>query len=185
MGQQDLEEIRPGTRDACSGRVRAVVFLAAVVCTAVLVSGCSQGSGAVDQPIAFDHKKHTQELELDCTTCHRYVREAAFAGRPKAEVCAECHEEAMTDSPEEQKLLEYISSGREIPWRRLYKVPDHVYYSHRRHVVVAGLQCAECHGRIAQTEKPPRKPLRKFTMKFCLKCHEKRGASTDCSACHK
>lgn len=137
------------------------------------------------QPIAFNHALHTQEWELDCDVCHRYVLEAEFAGRPKLEVCAACHEDPMTEGAEEARLVEYIQSGREIPWRRLYRVPSHVYYSHRRHVAVAKLDCVECHGEIGTTTLPPEKPLNKLTMKFCINCHEDQGVTTDCNACHR
>ncbi len=138
------------------------------------------------QPIEFNHSVH----ELGCDMCHRYVYEAEFAGRPFAEICAACHEEALKEgSAEESILLGFLESGREIPWRRIYKVPSHVYYSHRRHTIEHGMtpkiECVECHGAIGTSTSPPGKPLNKLTMKFCINCHEERGVTTDCNACHR
>lgn len=81
--------------------------------------------------------------------------------------------------------MEYIRNGQSVPWRRLYDVPDDVYYSHRRHVTVAQLECVECHGEIGTSTSPPTGPLNDLTMEFCIDCHEKQNASTDCIACHR
>lgn len=137
------------------------------------------------QPIQFNHNLHTQELEMDCTECHRYVEEAEFAGRPKLEYCADCHEESLTENPEEGKLIEYVGTGREIPWQRLYHVPDHVYFSHRRHVTVTQIDCERCHGDIPLTSSPPEEPLVHLSMDFCMDCHEQEGVSLDCNTCHR
>lgn len=139
-------------------------------------------SSGIRQPIQFNHAMH----DLGCDMCHRYVYEAEFAGRPLAEICAACHDEPlMEDSVEEAILLEYLESGREIPWRRIYDVPSHVYYSHRRHVTVAKLDCVECHGEIGTSTSPPEKPFNNLTMEFCMDCHEDRGVTRDCNACHR
>lgn len=140
-------------------------------------SGTPRG---IRQPIQFNHQLHQ---EAGCDMCHRYVYEEEFAGRPLAEICAACHDEP--DSSEKAILMGYLESEREIPWRRIYEVPSHVYYSHRRHVTVAKIDCAECHGDIGNSTSPPGKPLNKLTMKFCIGCHEERGVTTDCNACHR
>ncbi len=126
-----------------------------------------------------------EEVGLECTDCHRYVKRAEFAGRPTVDICAECHEELLTDSAQEAILVEYIQADEAIPWERLYEVPDHVYYSHRRHVAVAKIDCDVCHGKIGRSDRPPQRPLQRLTMDFCLVCHEQQGASTDCNACHR
>ncbi len=70
----------------------------------LLISGCWRGS--TTQPIQFNHLLHTEEVGMECTDCHRYVKRAEFAGRPKVAICAECHEEPLTDSAEEALLVE-------------------------------------------------------------------------------
>ncbi|NOY52007.1 MAG: cytochrome c3 family protein [Deltaproteobacteria bacterium] len=140
---------------------------------------------AVEQPIQFNHYKHTQELELECVMCHIGVRNRVRATLPSVEICIGCHEEAVTDSPEEEKIREYDSRGEEIPWQRLFRVPPHVFFSHRRHVTVAGLDCTKCHGDMAMRKTPPRKAPMRISMSYCLSCHRQLKASTDCVSCHR
>jgi DnaJ-class molecular chaperone len=64
----------------------AVLVLAAAV-TLPLVAR----RGAVAQPIEFNHRKHTEELGLNCEFCHAYVRRGAHAGLPDAQTCSMCH----------------------------------------------------------------------------------------------
>jgi hypothetical protein len=139
---------------------------------------------AVTQPIAFNHRLHVEGNGLECVECHAYVLTQTFAGLPSLERCLECHETAVTDSAEEEKLRELAAWGETLVWKRLYEMPDHVYSSHRRHVVAGGIDCAECHGPVAATTRPPARPLRALTMDFCMDCHRRRGASNDCLACH-
>lgn len=156
----------------------------------VVVALLLAGAGGCDkegirQPIQFNHNVHTQELGLECAMCHEYVMVAEYAGRPKVEICSACHEEPLTEGAEEATLIEYIQSGEEIPWQRLYKVDSHVYYSHRRHVAVARIDCVECHGEIGLSTSPPERPLKKLSMGFCIDCHEKQDVTTDCNTCHR
>jgi hypothetical protein len=136
------------------------------------------------QPIAFNHKKH-MENGLECTTCHEFVKEERFAGIPSIAICLTCHEEAVTESPEEEKIRVYTRQKQEIPWVRLFRQPGHVYYSHRRHVAIGKIECVTCHGEIGQSLTPPLRPPTQLTMDDCLSCHKKVGRSTDCTSCHK
>ncbi len=136
------------------------------------------------QPIEFSHKKH-RDIELPCSVCHQYFEEHASAGIPGGEICMTCHTVALTQNPEEEKIREYAKQGVEIKWVRLYRVPNHVYFSHRRHVVLGKLECTTCHGGIGESIKPPLGPEVELTMDMCIACHQKMGADTDCYACHR
>jgi hypothetical protein len=142
------------------------------------------GTSANQQPIAFNHLKHVEEVDLECDTCHQFYAKETFSGLPRAEVCTQCHEEAQGSSPEEAKLVQLIQGGKPLEWRSLFRQPPHVFFSHRRHAVVAEMQCADCHGTIAKSEAPPTR-VKKLRMDDCIVCHELRGASTDCTACHR
>ncbi len=96
-----------------------------------------------------------------------------------------CHAEALTQNPEEEKIREYAKRGEEIKWVRLYRVPDDVYFSHRRHVVLGKLECTTCHGRIGESIKPPLEPEVELNMDMCVACHQKMEKDTDCYACHR
>ena len=135
------------------------------------------------QPISFNHKKHLEQ-GLGCDACHRFFKTQNFSGIPNIGICMECHKEAMTKNPEEEKIRQFAKKGGEIPWKRIYGEPDHVFFSHRRHVVLGKLQCQTCHGNIAESERPPSSPWVNMTMNWCMNCHTKNKVTNDCLACH-
>lgn len=139
---------------------------------------------AVHQPIAFNHQKHVKDNDLACSTCHEYYEKEAFSGLPTSELCASCHLEPQGKSAEELKLVRFLKAGAPLDWKPLFRQPPHVYYSHRRHVVTAKIDCPVCHGGIAQAAFPPARVPR-LRMSDCIGCHEKRGAPTNCLACHR
>lgn len=136
------------------------------------------------QPIEFNHRLHVEEAGMACTDCHEFYESEAFSGMPTAETCAFCHEEVAGESREEARLVELLQAGSPLEWQPLFRQPSHVYYSHRRHVGVAGLECEACHGAIATSKRPPRR-VRKLLMDECLECHLDGDAATDCTACHR
>jgi hypothetical protein len=148
---------------------------------AVLI-GFGFGSKA-GQPILFNHKKHTEQ-GVECASCHRFFKTQTFSGMPTLSTCLECHKDPITENPEEEKIREFQKRGEEIPWKRLYREPDHVFFSHRRHVVLGKIDCQTCHGAIGQSEKPPSRPWVRMTMEWCMNCHGKKKVTNDCLACH-
>ncbi len=138
----------------------------------------------IEQPIRFNHAVHIKN-DLKCLDCHQHFDSAEFSGLPGIEMCAECHEEPMTKSPEEVRLIEFTKRGEELPWQRVYDLPEDVFYSHRRHVVVAKIECKTCHGDVGRLTEPPEQPLVTQTMEWCIDCHLARGASVDCIHCHR
>lgn len=139
---------------------------------------------AVRQPISFNHKKHVTELDIGCTTCHVTVETEAFSGLPDAELCAGCHLEPQGKGEKEKRLVEMLKKGTALTWKPLFRQPAHVFYSHRRHVIAAKLQCSVCHGAIAETTAPPGR-VTPLEMDDCISCHRKARVATDCTACHR
>lgn len=140
---------------------------------------------AVDQPITFNHKVHVGGIGLECSHCHVGVENGPFASLPKTEICLACHVVPLSENSEEAKVREYGGEKGEIPWQRLTQQPDHVYFSHRRHVKFAKIPCQQCHGKMEErTEPPSRAPMELF-MEDCIGCHEQQKASTDCISCHR
>ena len=79
-----------------------------------------------------------------------------------------CHSMVRKDDPQLAVVRESYESGEPIPWVRIHKVPDYVYFNHSVHVN-RGVSCVECHGRVDQMEIVHHdKPL---SMGFCLECH--------------
>lgn len=140
---------------------------------------------AVSQPIGFNHRLHTRDLELECNHCHQFYDSSEHSGLPSLEVCLECHEGGEQESPELARLAELAAAGEMDVFRKLFRMADHVYYSHRRHVAIADIDCAACHGPIADTASPPREPLVHVDMDFCLNCHRQSGVAEDCTRCHR
>ena len=135
----------------------------------------------VRQPLQFNHQAHK---DIDCSGCHEGVTQAASAGLPKLEVCMTCHETAVTKSPEEEKIRTFARQRKEPEWQRLFKQPSHVFYSHRRHVEMAKLDCRECHGNIGESTTPPQ-AVRNLSMSGCISCHHDKGVQADCIDCHR
>jgi hypothetical protein len=51
----------------------------------------NQQNYAPEQPIAFSHRLHAGELQVDCTYCHFGADKSRHAGIPPANVCMNCH----------------------------------------------------------------------------------------------
>lgn len=158
-----------------------VVTLLAALGVRVLV----RPEPAVPQPIAFSHLKHTQELQLGCEFCHKYFLTGAHSGLPGPETCSICHSAPQGDSDEAARLTELLLASEPLVFNKLFQLPAHVFYTHRRHVGIGKIECSACHGGIADTEVPPGRPLVDIQMDFCVDCHREYGVTEDCTACHR
>ncbi|MDX1613876.1 MAG: cytochrome c3 family protein [Candidatus Promineifilaceae bacterium] len=92
-----------------------------------------------------------------------------------------------TDDEGVQRLADYWERGEPIPWVRVDKQPDFVYFSHQPHLG-AGINCETCHGNVAAMDET--RPVLRMDMGWCLKCHtdqepEHVARLADCVACHK
>jgi hypothetical protein len=139
---------------------------------------------APKQPIAFNHAKHVSN-GVACTDCHAGVQTQAKATLPSLDVCISCHQVALTNSAEEERVRTVAAAGQELNWVQLTQTAPHVFFSHRRHVAVAHLPCAECHGPMEQATKPPGRAFRVFNMATCIGCHQQHRVNADCNDCHR
>jgi hypothetical protein len=120
------------------------------------------------QPVAYSHKLHAGNLGIDCRYCHSAVEYSAYAAIPPTETCMNCHAHVKAQSPLLQLVRESYATGQPIPWVRIHKLPDYVYFNHEAHLD-AGVSCVSCHGRVDQmAEVRQVKPL---SMAWCLECH--------------
>ena len=133
------------------------------------------------QPVAFSHRVHAGEAELECVLCHTGVEEGDFAEIVPAGECMLCHERIAADTPEVEKVKAAAESGEPIPWVPVYRVPDIVFFSHREHLT-AGERCATCHGPV-ETRDVLQKEV-STSMTTCLGCHRERDAPVGCALCH-
>lgn len=134
------------------------------------------------QPINFSHKKHAGENGIDCTFCHSYVDKSPRAEVPSLQKCMDCHAYIATEKQEIQKLTSYWEKKEPVPWLRVYLLPDHVYFSHKRHIK-RGIDCSVCHGDVKNTERISQ--MRSLKMGWCVNCHRQYNGPTDCLACHR
>jgi len=140
---------------------------------------CAQ---APQQPIPFGHRAHTT-VGVKCLDCHAIRKPGFAAGLPKEETCMACHSTIKTDSQTVQKLANYFKEKKSVPWVRVYRVPDYVWFSHESHHKVAQIACETCHGPVAERDVLTKeKPT---SMASCMECHAARKAPNECNFCHE
>jgi hypothetical protein len=152
------------------------------------------------QPIQFSHKVHATLLAMDCKYCHTGVDKGQHAVIPALSTCYGCHQWVKVGTSEGSaeeiaKIAEQYANGDSVLWVRIHNLPEHVQFKHNRHVW-AEIQCAECHGPVEEMNRvwlvPDTRfnsssawlPAAKLEMGWCVDCHEKKGGSKDCVACH-
>ena len=146
-----------------------------------------------DQPINYSHKLHAGQMKIDCQYCHIGVEKTRYAMVPAVSTCMNCHTIARADKPEIIKLKKYYDEGIAIPWKRIHRVPDFVYFNHSVHVS-KGIDCISCHGDIRNMDKVGQ--MKSFTMSSCLDCHRNahnnfpyvknlKNGPENCWTCHR
>ena len=120
------------------------------------------------QPVAFSHALHSGQLEIDCRYCHTFVDRAAHSNVPTTQVCMTCHSMVRKDDPILAPIRDSYESGEPIPWIRIHKTPDYVYFNHSVHVN-RGISCMECHGSVQEMDVVQHS--KSLSMGFCLECH--------------
>ena len=128
---------------------------------------------APEQPIPFSHKLHAGMYKIPCMYCHSTAEKSKHASVPSMNVCMNCHLVVKPDSPHIQKLKELYAGNKAFQWVKVHDMPDHVYFSHARHVQ-RGVQCETCHGDVARMDRVTQ--VTKLSMGWCLDCH--RGVTT-------
>jgi hypothetical protein len=134
------------------------------------------------QPIPFSHRTHSTTAQLDCKSCHPVPEPGESATIPETSKCMACHGTIKKDSPAIQRLAEFHGDHKPVPWRRVYRIPDYVFFSHKQHLA-KGATCETCHGAVRDQDV-----LRKekdLSMAGCMECHRAAAASLACDFCHE
>lgn len=138
-----------------------------------------------EQPIAFSHKIHAGDNQIDCNYCHYGARKGKHSNIPAAGVCMNCHEYiqegTVTGTEEISKIYaavgfdpqtgEYIEGYEQKPikWVRIHNLPDLAYFNHSQHVTAGQIACQTCHGPVQEMDEVYQySPL---TMGWCVNCH--------------
>ncbi|KAA3614500.1 MAG: hypothetical protein DWQ01_02010 [Planctomycetota bacterium] len=145
-----------------------------------------------------------------CLNCHLHVKanlDDIFLEKAAAE--AEGREERPLLSSEIEKIYQAAGINADgeplegqlaesIPWVRIHRLPDHVYFDHRVHVA-GGVACQSCHGPVQAMERARQE--HSLSMGWCMDCHRQTKRSTlpgdgasndpgatnpsvDCAVCH-
>lgn len=138
------------------------------------------------QPIAYSHRIHAGQYQIQCQYCHYTAEQSSWIDVPPVEVCMGCHRITAADRPEVQKLQKYWNEKRPIPWVRVHFLPEHAKFNHKRHVK-AGFACQTCHGPVEQMDVVYQ--YSSLSMNWCINCHNgnnelNKKASVDCLTCH-
>ena len=135
---------------------------------------------APEQPVPFSHVIHAGKLKMDCRYCHTGVDKGAAATIPATSTCINCHSPLDASGapklsaihPASDKLKAVHQSwetGKSIPWTRIHRLPDFVFFNHSAHVN-RGVSCVVCHGRIDTMERVYQ--AKELSMAWCVECHE-------------
>lgn len=156
-----------------------VVVLIDLSIDKVMGIGIQQGY-APKQPIAFSHKLHAGDHQINCNYCHTSVYKGRSANIPSANICMNCHSQIKKESPEIQKIYKAIEKNKPIEWVRVHNLPDLAYFNHSQHTQVGGVECQTCHGPIETMEVVAQfSPL---TMGWCIDCHRTTPLNTQGNA---
>jgi len=177
LDDKDLEIVKSKFDFKKFARSNKFVGVASFIFIGVFVKSCIDGLYTVGiqqnyqptQPIAFSHKIHAGQYEIDCNYCHTGVNISKSANIPSVNICMNCHNAINTDKPEIQKILTAYEENRPIEWVRVHNLPDLAYFNHKQHVAVGGLDCATCHGPIEEMDVVYQ--YSELTMGWCINCH--------------
>ena len=185
---EDQEVVEQGFDFVSLLQNRAVIGLVTFVFTAIVFKvvidelyqvGVQQGY-APTQPIAFSHKIHAGQYEIDCNYCHTGVMKSKSANIPSVNICMNCHNAivkgTITGETEIAKILAAYENDQPIEWVRVHNIPDLAYFNHAQHVQVAELECQTCHGPIEEMDVVRQYSL--LTMGWCIDCHRTTEVNT-------
>jgi mono/diheme cytochrome c family protein len=177
-----------------NGFIFIVVFIVASVGFKNVIDGLYsigiQQNYQPKQPIAFSHKIHAGQYEIECRYCHTGALKGKQANIPSANICMNCHtqirEGTNTGTAEISKIYaaigydvttgSYTGKQKPIEWVRIHNLPDLAYFNHAQHNNVGGIECQTCHGPIQEMDVVKQYSL--LTMGWCIDCHRKTDVNT-------
>ncbi|MCB0489544.1 MAG: c-type cytochrome [Cyclobacteriaceae bacterium] len=188
LSEEDREVVHSpftlGTVMRSPGFVFVVVFIVACVSFKTIIDGLYsigvQQGYQPKQPIAFSHKVHAGQYEIECKYCHTGAMKGRSANIPSPNICMNCHTQirkgTITGESEIAKIVAAVENNRPIEWVRIHNLPDLAYFNHSQHVNVGGIECQTCHGPIQEMDVVKQYSL--LTMGWCIDCHRKTDVNT-------
>ena len=120
------------------------------------------------QPVAYSHKLHAGEMQIDCRYCHASVERSAVANVPPTQTCMNCHLLVARQAESLAPIRESAKNAVPMRWLRVHKLGEYAYFNHRAHVS-SGIGCVSCHGRVDEMEVV--RQVEPLSMSWCLDCH--------------
>ena len=198
LSPEDREIVNSPITFSSIGRSPGFVFLVIFVVSTVVFKKTIDGLYAVGvqqnyqpkQPIAFSHKIHAGQFEIECKYCHTGAMKGKQANIPTTNICMNCHTQiklgTITGEGEIAKIYAaagfdpntstYSGKTKPVEWVRIHNLPDLAYFNHSQHVNVAGVICQTCHGPIQEMDVVKQYSL--LTMGWCIDCHRKTDVNT-------
>jgi hypothetical protein len=102
-----------------------------------------------DQPLPFNHRFHSGELQIDCLYCHTGTDVSQTGVMPPLELCIGCHRVAGSGLEPVEALRGMWDTGAAVEWDWVYKLPEFVQFNHAPHLR-NGVECEECHGPVKE-----------------------------------
>jgi hypothetical protein len=159
----------------------SLLVIVVVVCVKAQQEPAPAVGTTLPQPLPFSHRAHT-ELGLKCAECHKGAAQGRAAGIPPESLCMNCHVTVKAQSRAIVALTGSHKRREPVPWARLYRLPDFVSFSHKRHFGKAQIACSTCHAEVERMDALVKE--KSIGMQSCIACHDKRKANTNCDACH-
>ncbi len=180
--------INIGSVTRSSGFIFFVVFIVTALGFKAVINGLFsvgvQQGYSPEQPIAFSHKIHAGQYEIDCKYCHTGVMKGKSATIPSVNICMNCHNQikagTITGEGEIGKIVRAFNENKPIEWVRIHNLPDLAYFNHAQHVNVGNIECQTCHGPIQEMDVVRQHSL--LTMGWCIDCHRKTDVNSQGNA---
>lgn len=180
--------INIGSVTRSSGFIFIVVFVVTALGFKAVINGLFsvgvQQGYSPEQPIAFSHKIHAGQYEIDCKYCHTGVMKGKSATIPSVNICMNCHNQikagTITGEGEIGKIVRAFNENKPIEWVRIHNLPDLAYFNHAQHVNVGNIECQTCHGPIQEMDVVRQHSL--LTMGWCIDCHRKTDVNSQGNA---
>jgi cytochrome c553 len=151
------------------------VFITWILAVNAIAIGRSKGFEPA-QPIKFSHAVHAGQNKTDCNYCHYTAKTSKTAGIPAGSVCLNCHflvrNGTRSGATEISKVIAALDEKRAVPWVRIYKLPDFVFFSHEQHVSAGQINCEACHGDVKKMNRLYQ--YSDLSMGWCIDCHKTR-----------
>jgi len=190
LDEADIDIVKQSINFGVFFKHKATIGVMVFLFTAILLKNTIDGLYAIGvqqgyaptQPIAFSHKLHAGNFEIDCNYCHTGVRNGKNANIPSVNICMNCHNSIITitgsnvESTEIKKIYAAVENNQPIEWIRVHNLPDLAYFNHSQHVEIGGLECQTCHGPVEEMDIIRQYSL--LTMGWCIDCHRKTNVKT-------